>query len=126
MDVPYEISRLIAARILGTALTDDENRRLDEWLQASPEHQETFKRVQNLETVARLLELEQADYGKKWLHASNRPFAYRNFVLLFSSCLYKYWHCRLLPYRVIRYEDLYHAFRNRDAAHGFALCHYTG
>lgn len=64
MDVPNEISRLIAARILGASLTDDEKRRLDEWLQASPEHRETFKRVQNLEAVARLLELEQTDYGK--------------------------------------------------------------
>lgn len=79
MDVPYEISRLIAARILGTALTDDENRRLDEWLQASPEHQETFKRVQNLETVARLLELEQADYGKKMATRFKQTFRLQKF-----------------------------------------------
>lgn len=89
MDVPYEISRLIAARILGTALTDDENRRLDEWLQASPEHQETFKRVQNLETVARLLELEQADYGKKMATRFKQTFRLQKFrsVIFRRACI---------------------------------------
>lgn len=89
MDAPNEISRLIAARILGTSLTDDENRLLDDWLQASPEHQDIFKRVQNLETVARLLELEQANYGEKmaarFKHDSR--LRKRRYVILRRACI---------------------------------------
>ncbi len=77
MDAFNEISRLIAARILGSSMTDEENRRLDEWLQASPEHQETFKRIRHFEMVKHLLKLDRADYGKQMATRFKRAFCLR-------------------------------------------------
>lgn len=60
-----DISRLIAAKILGQKLTGEELDKLDEWIKMSPENRELFERVENLEDVRKIIELEKEDYGSR-------------------------------------------------------------
>lgn len=97
MNNPDRLSYLIAARIMGTSLTDEENRILDEWLGASPENRHLFERVREMKLAVRMLELDNANYGKRMatkfkqhIHARERRYTLKRFFIRMSvaACLF--------------------------------------
>lgn len=60
-----DLSSLIAARILGLPLTEEENTRLDEWLNQSEVHRRLFNRIRNRELAKRILRLQYEGYGER-------------------------------------------------------------
>ena len=59
------LSSLIAARILDIPLTEEENARLDEWLNQSEAHRRLFGRIRGRELARRILRLQREDYGER-------------------------------------------------------------
>lgn len=55
METPQEIASLIARRILGDKLTDEENAQLDQWLETSTQNQQTYQNVEETDLVERKL-----------------------------------------------------------------------
>ena len=51
METPQEIASLIARRILGDKLTDEENAQLDQWLETSTQNQQTYQNVEETDLV---------------------------------------------------------------------------
>ena len=97
MNNPDRLSHLIAARIIGTSLTDEENRMLDDWLEASPKNRQLFERVREMKLAARMLELDNANYGKRMatkfkqhIHARERRYTLKRFFIRMSvaACLF--------------------------------------
>lgn len=64
-DSKENIVRLMAAKVLGQALTGDEERALAAWLDASPDNRMLFERVASARDARSIVELEREDYGKK-------------------------------------------------------------
>lgn len=65
MESYTDISRLIANKALGQPLTEEEEVRLNAWLQASDRNRATYEGIKTLKLATRLTELEQTDYGQK-------------------------------------------------------------
>lgn len=62
---PTDISRLIAAQILGQPLSEAEQQQLDTWLQASVAHQALYNRIKCSQATSQIMQLEEQDYGQK-------------------------------------------------------------
>lgn len=60
-----DLSSLIAARILDIPLTEEENARLDEWLNQSEAHRRLFSRIRDRELARRILRLQHEGYGER-------------------------------------------------------------
>ncbi len=59
------IPRLIACRVLEMPMSEEENRCLDEWLQASEENYCLFEQIRDKQLAMHILRLQQAKYGDK-------------------------------------------------------------
>lgn len=64
-EIPQGIKRLIAGKILGRELPEEEKQLLEEWLAASEEHRALFRRVESLEEARAIVQLESEHYGEK-------------------------------------------------------------
>lgn len=62
---PTDISRLIAAQILGQPLSETEQQQLDTWLQASVAHQALYNRIKCSQATSQIMQLEEQDYGQE-------------------------------------------------------------
>ncbi len=62
MKTTSEIAGLIAKKVLGAPLSEEEEQQLDAWLQ-SPENRKSYEEISRLAMVDKLLELERKDYG---------------------------------------------------------------
>lgn len=65
METPQEIASLIARRILGDKLTDEENAQLDQWLETSTQNQQTYQNVEETDLVEQIWLLEKSGYGSR-------------------------------------------------------------
>lgn len=61
-----DISHLIAQRILEVPLSEEDNRRLDEWLRASEENRNLYEQIRSKQLARLILRLQHEDYGEKW------------------------------------------------------------
>lgn len=59
------LRELIAGKILGQELPEEDNRWLEQWLAASDEHQALFQRIKSLEGTKEIIQLESAHYGEE-------------------------------------------------------------
>lgn len=87
-----EISRLIAAKVLGQELTTEEEVRLNEWLLASDRNRAIYEEAKSMKLASRLMELEQEDYGQKMSDRfvrqqkqARRKLIYRNTAIWLSG-----------------------------------------
>ena len=60
-----DISHLIAQRILEVPLSEEDNRRLDEWLRASEENRNLYEQIRSKQLARLILRLQHEDYGEK-------------------------------------------------------------
>ena len=71
------LGELIAGKILGQELPEEDNRWLEQWLAASDEHQALFQRIQSLEGTKEIIQLESTHYGeemaRRFMQAKARP-----------------------------------------------------
>lgn len=92
MELYTDISRLIAAKAMEQELTEEEEARLNAWLQASDKNRAAFEEIKTMKLSSRLLELEQADYGQrmsdrffKQQRQTRRKLIYRNTAIWLSG-----------------------------------------
>lgn len=97
-----DISHLIAQRILEVPLSEEDNRRLDEWLRASEENRNLYEQIRSKQLARLILRLQHEDYGEKMADRFSRQVFGRQrrirllrwgsvaamFVLLFSLSFY--------------------------------------
>lgn len=97
MDTPQEIASLIARRILGDTLSNEENARLDQWLKTSAENRQTYQAVEKTDLADQILELEKNNYGphmaerfeKERLKTSHRRLWKHSFITIgAAACLF--------------------------------------
>lgn len=62
---PIDISRLIAAKLLGRKLTDKEEQRLEQWLLSDEKNRTAYERAAQLRDVERMMALEEKNYGRR-------------------------------------------------------------
>lgn len=76
-NMPPRLGELIAGKILGQELPEEDNHLLEQWLAASDEHQALFQRIQSLEETKEIIQLESAHYGeemaRRFMQAKARP-----------------------------------------------------
>lgn len=76
-NMPPRLGELIAGKILGQELPEEDNRLLEQWLAASDEHQALFQRIKSLEGTKEIIQLESAHYGeemaRRFMQAKARP-----------------------------------------------------
>lgn len=63
MDTPQEIASLIARRIVGDTLSEEENTRLNQWLEASIQNQQTYQTAEEEDLAEQIVQLEKKHYG---------------------------------------------------------------
>lgn len=81
MESYEQISRLVAMKVLGAPLAEEEENTLNEWLQKNG-NTESLKEIEKLQLAAQLLKLEQEGYGEKIAQRfSRRQQTYRRLVL---------------------------------------------
>ena len=67
--------QLIARKALGVTLSEEEDGRLAEWLEASPENRRLFERVRSLRDADAILRLEREGYGRRMTERVSRRLA---------------------------------------------------
>lgn len=97
METPQDIASLIARRIVGDQLSEEDNARLDQWLEASIQNKQTYQTVEKTDLVEQILHLEKNNYGaqmaarfeKKRLQSYRRHLWKQTFIAIgAAACLF--------------------------------------
>ena len=64
-DLNQNISRLMAAKVLGQPLTEEEEKAFGAWMNTSPENKRLFERVVSMRDTRGIIKLDHEKYGEK-------------------------------------------------------------
>lgn len=88
MNTHLDIARLIARKATDLPLTPQEQEVLDAWLRDDEKNRESLAEIESLSLTRRILELEQADYGKRMAERFHRERQRERRKLTMHRCAY--------------------------------------